>query len=331
MSQVRRRKFLLAVGAGTLSVVLPALAQQVKMPRIGFIAARSRPASLDADAYGGFVRGLRELGYVEGKNIAIEWRFADGKYGRLPDLIAELVQLKVDVILAAAAPAAVAAKQGTSTIPIVIGGVGDPVGIGLVAGLSRPGGNVTGVSNLVVDLSSKNLELLGAMVPKLSRVAVLVNPSGPIAPLLVKQIQAAAKQAGLSVSVFEAGNQSQVESAFGAALRARAGGVIVAGDPYFFSQAREIAELAARSRLPAIYPLREHVEAGGLMSYGTDQAENYRRAATYVDKILKGAKPADLPVEQPMKLELVINRRTARALGLTIPQELLLRADRVIE
>jgi len=331
MGQIRRRQFLLAVGAGTLSVVLPTLAQQAKMPRIGFIAARSRPVSLDADAYGGFVRGLRELGYVEGKNIAIEWRFADGKYERLPDLIAELVRLKVDVILAAAAPAAVAAKQGTSTIPIVIGGVGDPVGIGLVAGLSRPGGNVTGVSNMVVDLSSKGLELLGAMVPKLSRVAVLVNPSGPISPFLVKQIQAAAKQAGVSFSVFEAGNHSQVESAFDAALRARAGGLIVAGDPYFISQAREIAELAARSRLPAIYPLREHVEAGGLMSYGTDQAENYRRAATYVDKILKGAKPGDLPVEQPMTLELVINRKTASALGLTIPQALLISANQVIE
>jgi putative ABC transport system substrate-binding protein len=331
MSQSRRRLFLLAVGAACLSAILPTLAQQAKMPRIGFIAGRSRPVSLDADAYGGFVRGLRELGYVEGKNVAIEWRFADGNYQRLPELIAELVRLKVDVILAAAAPAAVAAKQGTSTIPIVIGGVGDPVGIGLITSLSRPGGNVTGVSNLVVDLSSKNLELLTAMVPKLSRVAVLVNPSGPITPLLVKQIQPAAKQAGISVSVFEAGNQSQVESAFSAALRARAGALIVAGDPYFFSQAREIAELAARSRLPAIYPLAEHVEAGGLMSYGTDQGENYRRAATYVDKILKGAKPADLPVEQPMKFEFIINRKAANSLGLKIPQELLLQADRVIE
>ena len=277
------------------------------------------------------MRGLRELGYVEGKNIAIEWRFADGKYERLPGLIAELVRLKVEVILAAAAPAAIAAKQGTSTIPIVIGGVGDPVGIGLVASLSRPGGNVTGVFNLVVDLSGKNLELLAAMVPRLSRVAALVNPAGPITPLFLKQVQAAAKQAGLSVSVFEAGNQSQVESAFGAALRARAGAMIVAGDPYLFDQAPRLAELAARNRLPAIYALGQHVEAGGLMSYGTDQAENYRRAAAFVDRILKGARPSDLPVEQPMKLELVINRRAARALGLAIPQELLLRADRVIE
>lgn len=268
---------------------------------------------------------------MEGKNIAIEWRFADGKYERLPGLIAELVRLKVEVILAAAAPAAIAAKQGTSTIPIVIGGVGDPVGIGLVASLSRPGGNVTGVFNLVVDLSGKNLELLAAMVPRLSRVAALVNPAGPITPLFLKQVQAAAKQAGLSVSVFEAGNQSQVESAFGAALRARAGAMIVAGDPYLFDQAPRLAELAARNRLPAIYALGQHVEAGGLMSYGTDQAENYRRAAAFVDRILKGARPSDLPVEQPMKLELVINRRAARALGLAIPQELLLRADRVIE
>ena len=286
---------------------------------------------MDADPFGGFPRGLRELGYVEGKNIAIEWRFADGKYERLPGLAAELVRLKVDVILAAAAPAASAAKQASTTLPIVIGGVGDPVGLGLIASLPRPGGNITGVSNLAVDLSSKNLEFLLAVVPKLSRVAVLLNPTNPIDTFVVKQIQAAARTVGVSVSVFEATSASQIDTAFGAMARARVGALIVAPDPYLLAQARQIAEHAAKNRLPAIFPFRQHAEAGGLMSYGQDQAENFRRAAAYVDKILKGAKPADLPVEQPMKLELVINRRTAKALGLTLSQELLLRADEVIE
>ena len=329
---ITRRQLLLALGPGMLSAVVPSLAQKPpKIPLVGFLTARSRPLSLDADAYGGFVRGPRELGYVEGKNIAIEWRFADGNYERLPGLAAELVRLKVDVILAAAAPAASAAKQATTTLPIVIGGVGDPVGIGLVASLSRPGGNITGVSNLAVDLSSKNLELLLVIVPKLSRVAYLLNPAAPIAPMLLKQIQSAAKQAGVSVTVFEAGTESQVDSAFGAVMRARVGALIVAPDPYFFSQARQIAELAAKNRLPTMGSYRQHVEAGGLMSYGQDQAENYRRAAAFVDKILKGARPADLPVEQPTKLELLINRKTAKALGLSIPQELLVRADEVID
>ena len=277
------------------------------------------------------MRGLRELGYAEGKNIVIEWRFTDGKYERLPGLAAELVRLKVDVIFAAGGPAIGAAQQATTTIPIVFAGVSDPVGLGFVASLARPGGNITGVSNVGVDIIGKNLEFLRAIVPKLSRVALLVNPAGPITPLVLKQLQAAAKTTGVSVSAFEASTTAQIDSAFGSIARARPGALIVARDPFLHEHERQIATLAAKQRLPAIYSFRADVEAGALMSYAANDAEMYRQAARYVDKILKGAKPADLPVEQPMKFELLINRKTAKALGLTISQELLLRADKVIE
>jgi len=328
----KRRKLLLALGLGTLSAALPSLAQQsAKVWRIGFLTTRSRPASLDADYFGALPRGLRELGYVEGKNIVIEWRFADGNIERLPALLADLARLKVDVIVAGGAPAARAAQQATGTIPIVLAGVGDPVGLGLVASFSKPGKNITGVSNMAGDVSVKSVEFLRAVVPKLSRVAVLLNPANPIDAIVLKQVQAAAQAAGISVSVFEATSASQIDAAFAAIVRSRPGALIVAPDPYYVSQARQIAELAAKSRLPAIYSFRPHAEAGGLISYGENMAKNYGRAAPYVDKILKGAKPADLPVEQPIQLELVINRSTAKALGLTIPQELLLRADEVIE
>jgi putative ABC transport system substrate-binding protein len=327
-----RRKLLLALGLGTFWAALPSLAQQTaKVWRIGYLTMRSRPASLDADYLSAFPRGLRELGYVEGKNIVIEWRFADGDIERLPGLLADLARLKVDVIAAVGAAVARAAQQATGTIPIVMVGVGDPVGVGLVASLSKPGKNITGLSNLAVDVSVKSLEFLRVVVPKLSRVALLLNPSNPIDPIVLKQVQAAAKPAGISVSVFEATSASQIDAAFAAIARSRPGALIVAPDPYYISQARQIAELAAKSRLPAIYSFRQHAEAGGLMSYGENLAVNHRRAAPYVDKILKGAKPADLPVEQPTQIELIINRKTAKALGLTLPQELLLRADEVIE
>ena len=273
--------------------------------------------------------GLRELGYVEGKNIIIEYRWAEGKYERLPGLAAELVQMKVDVIVAAAV-AIQAAQQATTTIPIVMVRTGDPVGSGFVASLSRPGRNITGLSNINLDVSSKYLELIRAAVPKLSRVTVLVNPTHPNHPNFLKRIQAADKTNSVKISPAQASTASQIEAAFGAMTRERAGALIVLPDPFFLAQARRIAELAAQHRLPTMFWTRVPVESGGLMSYGQNIAEPYYRAATYVDKILKGAKPGDLPVEQPTKFELVINMKTAKALGLTM-QDLLFRADKVIE
>ena len=326
-----RRRIVLALGAGALAAPLASFAQQkpAKVARIGFLGTAS------ASAYASRVEvlraGLRDLGYVEGRNIAIEYRWAEGKYERLPGLAAELVQLKVDVIVAAATPAVQAARQATTTIPIVMVATVDPVGAGLVASLSRPGGNITGLSNISVDLSSKWVELLRVALPKLSRVAVLVNPGHPNHPAFLKNIQATAKTTGVNVSPLQASTASQIEAALGAMTRERAGALIVLPDSLFLTQARRIAELAAKNRLPTMFGTGDSVEAGGLMSYGQNLAEHFRRAATYVDKILKGTKPGDLPVEQPTILELVINLKTAKAIGLTIPQDLLFRADKVIE
>ena len=326
---VTRRRLVIALGAGALAPFASFPQQQVKVWRIGFLSSAS------TSGYASYVEalraGLRDLGYVEGKNIIIEFRWAEGKYERLPDLAAELVQLKIDVVVAAAPPAVQAAQKATTTIPIVFVGVGDPVGTGFVASLSHPGGNITGLSNISVDVSVKYLELLRVAVPKLSRVAVLVNPGHPNHPDFLKNIQAAAKTTGVNVSPLQASTASQIEAAFGAITRERAGALIVLPDPFFFTQARQIAELAVKGRLPTMFWTRELAEAGGLMSYGQNNAEHFRRAATYVDKILKGAKPGDLPVEQSTRLELVINRKTAKALGLDVTNELLLRADKVIE
>ena len=325
-----RRKLLVALGAA-LAAPLACFAQQkpAKVARIGFLGAAS--ASGLASWAEELRAGLRDLGYVEGKNIIIEYRWADGKYERLPALAAELVQLKVAVIVAADTSAIQAAQQATTTIPIVMVSTPDPVGAGLVASLSRPGGNITGLSGISMDLSSKYLELLRVAVPKLSRVAVLVNPAHPNHPDILKNIQVNAKTTGVNVSPVQTGTTGQIETALGAMTRERAGALIVLPDPFFFTQARQIAELAAKNRLPTMFWTRELAEAGGLMSYGQSVPKRFRRAATYVDKILKGAKPADLPIEQPTIFELVINRKTAKALGLTIPPELMLRADKVIE
>jgi len=276
------------------------------------------------------VAGLSALGYVEGKNIIIEYRWAEGNYERLAGLAAELAQLKVDVIVAASVVAIRAAQQATTTIPIVMVRTSDPVGSGFVASLSRPGGNITGLSNINVDISGKYLELLRAAVPKLSRVTVFGNPGNPNHPDFLKRIQATAKTTGVKVSPVEASTASQIAAAFGTMKKERAGALIVLPDPFFRAQARRIAELAAQHRLPTMFFIGETVEAGGLMSYGPNLAEQFYRVATYVDKILKGAKPGDIPVEQPTKFELVINMKTAKALGLTM-QDLLFRADKVIE
>jgi len=279
-----------------------------------------------------FRQGLRELGWVEGQNIAIEYRFAEGRFDRLPDLAAELVRLKVDIIVAQPTPAAVAAKNATKTIPIVMISVGDPVGLGLIASLARPGGNVTGSSYSVgPEIAGKLLELLKETVPKVRRVAILWNPANPAQPLFIRELNVAAPSLGVQLQLLEARGPNEFEGAFAAMAKERAGALLVMADGMFLLHRTRLADLAARSRLPAAYGVRDHVDAGGLMSYGSSTRDLFRRSATFVDKILKGAKPADLPVEQPTKFELVINAKTAKALGLTIPPSLLQRADEVIQ
>jgi putative ABC transport system substrate-binding protein len=300
-----------------------------KVYRIGLLGGT--PPTAEPRLWEGFFQGLRELGYVEGQNILIEGRWYGEQTERLPALAAELVRLKVDVIVAGAPPAPEAAQRATSTIPIVFASHGDPVGSGLVASLARPGGNVTGLSILSPELVGKQLQLLKEAVPRISRVAVLWNPTIPIQELVLREAEVAARSLKVQLQVLEARAPGDFASAFSAMTKDRAGGLISLGGSIFFAQRTRIAELAAQSRLPAMYGQREYAEAGGLMAYGASIRENWRRAATYVDRLLKGAKPADLPVEQPTKFELVINLKTAKALGLTIPQSLLLRADEVIQ
>jgi len=303
-----------------------------KVWRIGILSNVPLTDPEGARLWGAFIQGLRDLGYVEGQNITIEHRSSEGKFERLPDLAAELVRLKVDVIVTPALHNALAAKQATRTIPIVMASSGDPVGSGLVASLARPGGNVTGLSALGFEIVGKQLELLKEIVPRVSRVAVLGNPtSQEVYPLWLGQVKVAARSLGVQLQILEARGPDDFEKAFAAMTRERAGALFVLGDGMFLLHRTRIAELAAKHRLPAMYPVRGFVDAGGLIVYGPSPRDNFRRAATYVDRILKGAKPADLPVEQPTKFELVINLKTATALGLTIPQSLLIRADQVIE
>jgi putative tryptophan/tyrosine transport system substrate-binding protein len=329
-----RRKLLVTLGAGALSfAVLPGSfgQQQGKVWRVGFLAMRSPTASNPVDAYGAFLQGMRQLGYVEGKNLIIEWRLAEGQVERLPTLAAELVQLKVDVIVAAGVQPTSAAQKATTTIPIVMANSIDPVGSGFVASLVRPGGNITGLSNLIGDLSPKHFEMLRSMVPKLSRVAILVNPTNSGHATILKTVQTAAQKSSVKILSVQARNPQEIETAFSTMTQDNAEAVIVANDLFFNQQRRQVAELAQKNRLPSVAAVRGYVEAGGLMSYGPSFVENYRRAATYVDKIFKGAKPGDLPVEQPTKFEMFINRKTAKALGFTIPQSLLISADKIIE
>jgi putative tryptophan/tyrosine transport system substrate-binding protein len=335
---MRRRRVLLSMAAwvvclGGLGAPHGVLAQQPgKVWRIGFLGSRSRSTPANPDAYyDAFVDGLRELGYAEGKNLVIEWRFADGKYELLPALAAELVRWNPDVIVTQATPATDALKHATGTIPIVFIAVGDPVGRGFATTLAKPGGNTTGTSVMDVDLIPKHLELLKTMVPELSRVAALVNPGNAAQPAMLKSARTTALQIGVSILPVEARTPEEVERGFAAMKRDHADGVLILVDPFFIGQRRQIAGLAARNRLPSMFDHREAVQAGGLMSYGPNLTDSYRHTATYVDKILKGAKPGELPIEQPNRIHLAINRKTANVLGLTIPQELLLRTDEVIE
>ena len=310
---------------------LPAEAQQPrKIPRIGYLTG-SRATDTGQYLIEAFRQGLRELGYVEGQNIVIEWRDAKGRVDQLPDLAAELVRLKVDVIVAGAGEhGAFAAKQATSTIPIVFPVSADPVGTGLVASLARPGGNITGLSIFGTEVGGKRLELLKEVVPKASRVAVLWNASNPAKALELKDTQAAAGALRVTLQSVEVRGPKDFDSAFSAITKGRPNALITFSEPLTLGHQKRIVDFAATSRLPMISEIREFAEAGGLMTYGASLSDNFRRAATYVDKILKGAKPADLPVEQPKKFEFIINLKAAKQIGLTIPPNVLVRADKVI-
>jgi len=328
-----RRAFIGTLAGGLLAAPLAAEAQQAaKIARIGYLSGSLAAGPHLPEA---FRQGLRDLGYVEGRSVVIEYRDAEGKLERLPALAAELVALKVDVIVAAAsAVPARAAKQVTRTLPIVFIGAGDPVTTGLVTSLARPGGNLTGLSMLAPELIGKWLDLLRQAVPEVSRVAFLWQPGAAgdrTDKDFLKEADVAARALGVRLQVVEARGPADIDRAFSDIIRARAGALTVLSTPMFSSERRRLLDLAAKNRLPAMYSFREYVDAGGLMSYGPNLADMYRRAATYVDKILKGAKPGDLPVEQPTKFELVINLKTAKALGLTIPRSLLLNADEVIQ
>jgi len=329
---MERRAFLSTLAIGLLAAPLAAEAQSAgKVWRIGILSGYSPTSPEAARVWEGFLQGLRELGYVEGKNILIEGRYSEGRHERLPALAAELVRLKVDVIVAGGGPAPDEAKRATSTIPIVMANNADPVGSGLVASLARPGGNVTGLSLVTPDLVGRQLQLLTEAIPGVSRVAVLSNPTNPHHRLSLREAEVAARPLRLRLQILEARAPSDFAGAFSAASRERAGALLVVLDVMFFAERTRLAELAAKHRLPLTGGLREYAEAGGLLTYGPNLRDSFRRAATYVDKILKGAKPADLPVEQPTKFELVINLKTAKVLGLTIPPSLLQRADQVIE
>ena len=320
----RRKLMLLLSGAvGALSRTLRA--QQKAMPVIGFLGSASPSHILAA-----FHQGLGETGYVEGQNLAFEYRWAEGRYDRLPALAADLVVRKVELIAADGIPAALAAKTATSTIPIVFA-VGDPVDLGLVASLARPGGNLTGVSTMAPELSPKRLELLSDLVPQVGVIALLVNPNNSNTERTTRDMQEAARARGVQLHILIAGTESEIDAAFATLAQLHAGGLVVGGDPFFANRREQLVTLAATHGVPAIYQSREFVEAGGLISYGLNFIAAFRLVGVYAGKILKGAKPADLPVQQPTTFELVVNLKTAKDLGLTIPPSILARADEVME
>jgi putative ABC transport system substrate-binding protein len=329
-NSMSKKIFVWLLATVLLTTTLPAYAQQpTQVPRIGFLNAASASAILAR--YEAFRQGLRELGYVEGKNIVIDYRYVEGKLDRLRELAAELVRLKVDVIVTAGPSATRSAKEATVTIPIVMAFDYDPVGSGAITNLARPGGNITGLSALYPEMSGKRLELLKEIVPKLSRVAILGSSTQPGNAQALKEMELAAGALGVQLQYLEIRAPKDIETAFRAATKGRADAVLVLTSPVLVSQRTQLADLAVRSRVPATYQASEYVEAGGLMSYGVNVADLHRRAATFVDKILKGAKPADLPVEQPKKFEFIINLKAAQQIGLTIPPTVLARADKVIK
>ncbi len=327
---IGRRQFISALGGATLAWPLAARAQPP--PKIAQIGLLSPFSSSDTTLwYQAFLRGLSDLGWINGKNIIIEYRYADGKSDRLPGLIADLIRLKVDIIVTSVSNDSLAAKNATKEIPIVMAAAGDPVAIGIVDSLARPGGNVTGLSQMTPDVAGKRLELLKEIAPNMSSVFVLLNPDDPISVLGWNEIQPSAQKLGVGAHSVDVRNTADLERAFDEVTRARADALAVMPNPIFVTNLKRIADFALQNKLPSMFHLREFAEVGGLLSYGVDRSDLYRRAATYVDKILKGASPADLPIEQPTKFELVINLKTAKALGLTVPNTLLVTADEVIE
>lgn len=328
----RRRALVGIAGLGGLGAFSKAIAQQGKVWRLGILSIRSRPVSLENDSqYSPFLKALRELGYVEGKNLVIEWRFAHGQYNLLPGLADKLVRLKVDAIAVLNVPVIRAAQKATKTIPIVMLTASDPVRDGFVASLARPGGNITGNSNLSGDLSPKWAELIATLFPKASTIGFLRNPSNPAHEDALKRMQTAATKTGIRALPIEAQSVPQIEAAITKAAKDHVAAMFVGLDSRFYELRQEIADLALKYRVPTIFPNASFVAAGGLMSYGYDPSDAFRHAATYVDRIFKGAKPADLPIEAPTTLRLTINLKTAKALGVKIPKELLYRADEVIE
>ena len=323
-----RRRVLRTASALLLSPLM-ARAQSTAVKRIGYLAPGTKQSSLDG--YSEFLGGMRDLGYVEGRDFVMETRLAGGKMQDLPTLAADLVRSNVAVIVAAGSYATQAAKQATAIIPIVMGAASDPVSSGLVASLARPGGNVTGLSLNAVDVSPKHVELLKSVMPAVSRVALLINPTIPSHHEIQRNLQAAAQSFGIAIVPVQARNAEEIGRAFATMRTERAEALIVVIDSFFSVQREQIIALAAQNRLPSVFPYRQLVEIGGLLSYGQDLSDAFRRAASYVDRILKGAKPAELPVEQPTKFEMAINLKTAAALGIVVPRELLLRADKVFK
>ena len=326
---MRRRDFtvLLAGAMGGWSCAVRA--QKTAMPVIGFLSSGSPGSSTSPLA--AFRQGLSEAGYVEGQNLVVEYRWAEGRYDRLSELAADLVSRKVDVIVTGSTLSARAAKNATSTTPVVFTMVSDPVGAGFVASLPRPGGNLTGFSDIAIELEPKRVELLSELVPQAGVIALLVNPKFPAAERIIEDAREAARAKGLQLQILKAGTESEIDAAFPSVIQLQAGGLVIGTDPFFFNRREQLVSLAARHSVPAIYELREFAAAGGLISYGTSLTAAYRQVGGYVRKILNGTKPADLPVQQPTTFELVVNLKTAKALGLTVPPSVLARADEVIE
>jgi len=329
---ISRRQFDLALGAGVLAATLGAVAQpQGRVYRLGYLSASPRAAQSTGALHDAFFQRMRELGYVEGRNLAVERRYAENKYESLPELAAELVRQNPDVIVAFTTPPSLAAQKATSTIPLVAAFVADPVASGLAKSLARPGGNITGLADLTTDMFPKLLELLKAVKPALSRVALLVNPANQSNSIYLERFPLTAKQLGMTFAIFSASTVQDIEPAFSLMSDARSEGLIVADDSLFYRESALTARLAIKSKLPAVFARRQQALDGGLMSYGPNAIETSRRAAVLVDKILKGAIPADLPFEQPELFDLVVNLKTANALGLKVPPSLIVRATEVIE
>jgi putative ABC transport system substrate-binding protein len=330
MSGMRRREFITLLGGAAAAWPFTARAQQSALPVVGFLSSRSPGESSEVVA--AFRRGLRDSGFIEGQNLLIAFRWADGRYDRLPALAAELVQLRVAAMFAAGGPpAAFAAKAATQATPVVFSAVNDPVRLGLVASLNRPGGNLTGTNSFTVELAAKGIQLLKELVPATTLVAYLVNPSNPSVENYVKEAATAASALGIAVRVLNASTEPELDDAFASLAKLGAGGLVVPGEPFFDSQRDKIVALAAGHAIAAVYTFREYAVAGGLMSYGPSLPDAYRQGGTYVGRILKGEKPADLPVMQPSKFELVLNLKTAKALGLEVPWQIQQLADEVIE